>query len=125
MKVVLLKFLSWFLKKLLYWPFYWYGCYKAFQVGELSEFTLECAIQDDKDLNQVGKYALATKLWTGGAKPGNGHQTISAWLGMTEQNKKVSWWVKWLDKRDKGHCAKAVENHKNRIALEFKELNIK
>jgi hypothetical protein len=127
MTAIFLKLLSWLLKKVLYWPFYWYSCYMAYKRGgkeELKDFILECSIMDDVDLNQVGKYPLNDYMHTGGPEAGNRFQTVSCWLGLTNPNKRVTWWVKWLDKRDPNHCLKAVEFHKRRVLREAQALGL-
>lgn len=124
---VLLKLISWFAKKVFYYPLFWYGLCRSFQLGGKAEFLAywkASAISDDVDLHVVGQYALNDTMYKSGPKAGNGLRTVSCWMGMAGLTRFGMWCKQRLSRVDKNHCDVAVQLHKEMILQEFKELHI-
>ena len=105
-----------------------YSALFAFIDGRLIEFIDEVSIILDVLLNVTGQYPLThTLVKKGGVKHGNRLYTISADIGKNQRINKISNFGIWinkyiLDKLDRNHIKKAIENNNIRIINEYNKI---
>lgn len=122
MTELLLYLISRLVEKLLNGLLFWWGVVRSFCKGKLKQYLVDVAIVNDVDMHVTGQYALNDTMRKEGPEAGNRLQTASCWIGMTTLTKFGTWWLKWLNRRDPDHCAKAVQLHKQNIQKEMQDL---